>query len=73
MDVLISVGIGVIGLVILAVVILLSLGVGEQFFDPVIGVLGRPAIRLSRKINAARRERAIKKLPSDVPAPPQAA
>jgi hypothetical protein len=70
MDVLISVVIGVFVLLVLAVLIISSIGVGEQFLDPVIGVLGAPIIRLSRSINAARRERSIKKLPPDVPAPP---
>ena len=72
MDVLISVVLGVVVLVILIVWITFALGVGQQVFESLIGILGAPIIRLSRKINAGRRERAIKKLPPDVPPPPPA-
>jgi hypothetical protein len=51
--------------------VLMSLGVGEHAFDWVTGLLGKPAIRLSRRINAARRERSLAKLPPDVPPPPE--
>ena len=72
MDALISVVLGVIVLVVLAVLVLTWLGVGDQFLNPVIGVVGRPVVWLSRRINAARRERAIRKLPPGVPPPPPA-
>jgi hypothetical protein len=71
-DVLISVVLGVVALIVLVVLLMSALGVGQQFLEPIIGVLGSPVIRLSRRINAARRERAIKKLPPDVPPPPPA-
>jgi hypothetical protein len=71
-DVLISVVLGVIALLVLVVWIMSAIGVGDQFLEPLIGVLGAPFIRLSRRINAARRERSIKKLPPDVPPPPPA-
>jgi hypothetical protein len=70
MDALISIVLGVVVLVVLAVLVLTWLGVGDQFLNPVIGVAGRPVIRLSRRINAVRRERAIRRLPPDVPPPP---
>lgn len=72
MDVLISVALGVIALVVLTVLIMVALGVGDEFLDPVIGVLGKPVVRLSRRINATRRDRAVRKLPPDVPPPPSA-
>jgi hypothetical protein len=67
MDVVISVVIGVVALVVAAAWALTSLGVGSSFIEPVTGVLG---IRLSRRINAVRRWRSLRKLPPDIPPPP---
>jgi hypothetical protein len=71
-DLLISLVLGVAVLVVLAILIMSALGVGEQFLDPIVGVLGAPVIRLSQRINTARRERALRKLPPGVPPPPPA-
>ena len=71
-DLVISVVLGVAALIILVVWIMSALGVGQQVFEPLVGVFGTPFIRLSQKINAARRERRIRKLPPDVPPPPPA-
>jgi hypothetical protein len=67
MDVVISVVIGVVALVVAAAWALTSLGVGSSFIEPVTGALG---IRLSRRINAVRRRRSLRKLPPDIPPPP---
>jgi hypothetical protein len=67
MDLLISVVLGILLLVVLAVWIMSAARVGEQFLDLVMGVLGAPIMRLTRSISAARRERSIKKLPPGVP------
>ena len=72
MDVLISVVLGVVALIILVVWIVSALGIAQQFLEPLVGLFGAPFLRLSRKINDARRERSIKKLPPDVPPPPPA-
>src|SRR3954451_6201903 len=70
MDLLVSLVLGVVVLVVLAAWIMSASGIGEQFFNPVLGVLGAPFIWLSRRMNVVRRKRNVKRLPSDVPAPP---
>lgn len=70
MDLLISGVLGVIAFVVLVVWVMLSLGMGEQILNPLIGLFGAPVIRLSRRVSAARRNRSIKRLPPAVPPPP---
>ena len=70
MDAVIAVVLGVLALLLLAALILINLGVGEQLLQPIVAFLGYPVIRLARWINAVRRERSISKLPPDVPPPP---
>jgi hypothetical protein len=67
MDVLISVVIGIAALIVLGALVLNALGIGANQIDPVSGLGG---IWLSRRINAARRKRSLKRLPSSVPPPP---
>jgi hypothetical protein len=67
MDVLISVVIGIAALIVLGAVVLNALGIGAPQIDPVSGLGG---IWLSRRINSARRQRSLKRLPSSVPPPP---
>jgi hypothetical protein len=67
----ISVIVGVIAVVFVLAWLAMNLGVGEHALDWLAGLFGAPAIRLSRRINAARRRRSIAKLPPDVPPPPE--
>jgi hypothetical protein len=69
-DVVISVVLGVLVVMLLAAWISLNLGVGEQFFQPLVAFLGYPVIWLVRRIEARRRERRIRKLPPNIPPPP---
>jgi hypothetical protein len=69
MDLLVSLVLGVVVLVILAVWIMSAIGIGEQLFEPLVAFLGAPVIWLSHIINAVRRKRSIKKLPPGVPPP----
>ena len=68
MDLLIAVVIGVGAVVVLAAVVWFAL-LGVNVIDPVTGAIGT---RWSRRINAYRRKRSLKRLPPDVPAPPTA-
>jgi hypothetical protein len=69
-DLLISLVLGVVVLVILAVWIMSAVGIGAQFFDPLVAFVGAPVIWLSRSMKAIRRKRSINKLPAGVPPPP---
>jgi len=62
---------GAVLLVLVLAFVALQLGIGEQFLEPIIALLGKPFILVSRRINEARRERAIRKLPPDIPPPPR--
>jgi hypothetical protein len=71
-DLVISGVLGLIALVVSVVWIMSVVGIGEQFHNPLIGLLGAPIIWLSRRISAVRRERSINRLPPGVPPPPAA-
>jgi hypothetical protein len=68
-DLLISLIIGIAALVVAGALVMAALGIGANHIDPVSGLGG---LWLSRRINAARRRRSIKRLPPDVPTPPPA-
>jgi hypothetical protein len=70
MDVLISLVLGAVVLVILGVWVMSAVGIGAQFFDPLVAFLGAPVLGLSRRMKTLRRKRGIKKLPAGVPPPP---
>jgi hypothetical protein len=66
----VSVVLGVLALMVVIAWIAVSLGIGEQFVQPLIAFFGYPVIRLTRVIAARRRERSIRRLPPGVPPPP---